>query len=647
MAKDTGSQISNQENNGPDPMALQAEVQKWQERVPKLASALRERSEALEAAKEEIRRLQSQSGDNNSNPETIDARLSTRDELIEELEQKLLEADNQRREIASQIHARDLEIEAQTSQASHWKEKWQRVTRSLDEAVADKNAQAQSYAETENRWQESEQDLLQQHQDMQDELLQEIKHLNEHIEKIDQDANNYLAERDDQLARVERLQSECESLGDRNKNLHASAELANNQMESMGEEVGVLNQQIEGLSEDLLQARNAQLESEEALQDALLEQAKIQNVVDDQRVQTEAISSAHARYAQDTSALVADQEATIVSLREEMVDVVSRLTQETSAAVIERDQATAAIAKLEQTVAQHDDVVTSIRVELERTKEQLNERSQFVRQLEAEMDSNKQEQQEKLKRFGELESATVALETELAEANNRSATHQEHAQNLEQKLQQQMQLLNQLEDELSQSTKDAGQEVRVLEERVRQLQEKLVAACEQRDELQDELQNLRDAPSNSLEVPDSDEMEALQHDIAALHRVLKERTEELQDLRWRYEQKDVAESENVVMILNQQLRDARSENERLLLRLGQSQVEFDDLTEIRGVGSKLARQLHQLGYTSYAQIAQLSANGLEEAEHPLYSMRARIVRDEWIDQAKSLSNDDPVGLNSI
>ena len=41
-----------------DAEELRAEALKWQERVPKLASALRERSEELTAAREELRSLQ-------------------------------------------------------------------------------------------------------------------------------------------------------------------------------------------------------------------------------------------------------------------------------------------------------------------------------------------------------------------------------------------------------------------------------------------------------------------------------------------------------------------------------------------------------------------------------------------------------------
>jgi len=59
----------------------------------------------------------------------------------------------------------------------------------------------------------------------------------------------------------------------------------------------------------------------------------------------------------------------------------------------------------------------------------------------------------------------------------------------------------------------------------------------------------------------------------------------------------------------------------------------DDLTRLRGVGPKLVEQLAELGYYRFAQIATLSPAELDDEDHPLYPHRARIIRDEWIEQA--------------
>lgn len=120
--------------------------------------------------------------------------------------------------------------------------------------------------------------------------------------------------------------------------------------------------------------------------------------------------------------------------------------------------------------------------------------------------------------------------------------------------------------------------------------------------------------------------------LRELEQLLRERTEELDKLRWRVEQQPPSADENVVMILNQQLNDAREENKRLRDKLSNSKP--DDLTILKGVGDKLAKQLAELGVTQLVQIAELDEAGLDDESHVLHSFKSRIVRDDWIKQAK-------------
>ncbi|MEM8766509.1 MAG: hypothetical protein AAGE43_03635, partial [Pseudomonadota bacterium] len=89
--------------------ALKAELAKWQERVPKLAGALRERTGEVEALRKELAELErntAMSGAGNNAGTGIQAR----DALIEELEAKVKALSAKYQDTEGQLHARDLEI---------------------------------------------------------------------------------------------------------------------------------------------------------------------------------------------------------------------------------------------------------------------------------------------------------------------------------------------------------------------------------------------------------------------------------------------------------------------------------------------------------------------------------------------------------
>ncbi len=62
----------------------------------------------------------------------------------------------------------------------------------------------------------------------------------------------------------------------------------------------------------------------------------------------------------------------------------------------------------------------------------------------------------------------------------------------------------------------------------------------------------------------------------------------------------------------------------------------DDLTRMRGVGPKLAAELHEMGLTSFAQIAELTEENLQQISNRLTAFKDRPMRDDWIGQARSL-----------
>ncbi len=63
----------------------------------------------------------------------------------------------------------------------------------------------------------------------------------------------------------------------------------------------------------------------------------------------------------------------------------------------------------------------------------------------------------------------------------------------------------------------------------------------------------------------------------------------------------------------------------------------DDLLKIKGIGPKLNGVLNNLGITRFDQIAAWTANDVDKVDDHMPDFQGRIVRDEWIPQAKLLS----------
>jgi large subunit ribosomal protein L21 len=83
---------------------------------------------------------------------------------------------------------------------------------------------------------------------------------------------------------------------------------------------------------------------------------------------------------------------------------------------------------------------------------------------------------------------------------------------------------------------------------------------------------------------------------------------------------------------------AKAEVAPLAAPIGEAKV--DDLALIGGVGPKILKSLTDLGYTTFAQIANLSAAEIEKIEAEI-KMPGRIAREEWAEQAKELAEGKP------
>jgi predicted flap endonuclease-1-like 5' DNA nuclease len=63
----------------------------------------------------------------------------------------------------------------------------------------------------------------------------------------------------------------------------------------------------------------------------------------------------------------------------------------------------------------------------------------------------------------------------------------------------------------------------------------------------------------------------------------------------------------------------------------------DDLKRIPGIGPGFERALHELGVTSFAQIAAWTLEDVQEIALRLRTPPRRIVRDGWVERARELA----------
>ena len=66
----------------------------------------------------------------------------------------------------------------------------------------------------------------------------------------------------------------------------------------------------------------------------------------------------------------------------------------------------------------------------------------------------------------------------------------------------------------------------------------------------------------------------------------------------------------------------------------------DDLTRIKGLGPKIAAMLNSMGVTTFGEIAAWSDADINRVDAKLGKFQGRILRDNWVEQAKMLSAGD-------
>ena len=749
--------------------SVKRELAKWQERVPKLAAALKERTN-------EVEKLKAGNSDSVEADVVSDAGVKARDELITELEAKVKDLTAKHRDLQGELHARDLAGKDLEAEVASWKDKWHSVTQSLDTqselATAKKQELTQIREASEQALGEaaaaSERSLAELQTELDeltarnDKLNETIELANRQIESLGDNLNDLREQLRAKDARIGELSGseqdvtrEMQALNARANDFEARALQAEQQVETDKNEIGDLeteikqktdaytrleqdNERLNRDQDDLLAQIEALKETHESAlaqqADALsgeqqeMQEKELQAL--EQRLIEEhagAIENADARHSELEAELVAKDNESIERLAEKerefkeqlgasdsLQEVIQEKDTEIERLHGEQEQQTNELKRLEEVVRHAEEAINQREDERRRLSESLADAETRARQLETQLQERSEFavtlEEEKQHLNAMLEGAKnehkVVLES-MHKAERHAGEHAEHITQLDGRLERQKELMQQLEAELVETREEyeaeakqsreqlAGKETELgdlrgeiavrdglfeeqaaeFEKRMKTLQQSLSKAKESKSkkqtkgarvpdhsaelealhsQLADYIEELNQSEARVKELealPGNENALELQRTVTQLEATVRERTDELNQHRWREEMaaKDSQgddDSGTMLVILNQQLNEARADNDRLVKKLkgvgrresASAASPADDLTRMKGIGPKLAEQLSELGYTSFASIADLRLDDIEKEEHPLYSHRTRIHRDRWIAQAAKLAS---------
>ena len=71
------------------------------------------------------------------------------------------------------------------------------------------------------------------------------------------------------------------------------------------------------------------------------------------------------------------------------------------------------------------------------------------------------------------------------------------------------------------------------------------------------------------------------------------------------------------------------------------------VTQLKGLGPKVATQLGALGVTTVGQMAALSESEAQSIDAQLGNFTGRMGRDRWVEQARLLAAGDKAGFEAI
>jgi len=385
-----------------------------------------------------------------------------------------------------------------------------------------------------------------------------------------------------------------------------------------------------------------------ALEDAQVHSAKTESSQTEQIAELEKLQQEQRRWQDREEGLVTQLDELSAASTEKEQDLQSEINRLNKCV----SQAQDSNSQREDERRELTDKVGTLESRNAKLKAGLEERAQLVRSLE-------DERAQAATSHSEADTEHTLMQSQLVEARNRIETFQEHAESLDSKRVTQQGLMSDLEAELSEVHEQTSAALKGAEQARRDAVGEMRELSEQLNKLQAELQDSAEAHGQEIAVlqaqigeyetkagaANTENSSKAKGQLQEMEQLLRERTEELDTLRWRQEQQQATADDNLVMVLNQQLTDAREENKRLSDKLANvssvvvssapvKDAKADDLTMLKGIGAKLAERLAELGVTRYQQIADLNPKDLAQKDHVLHAFRSRLTRDSWIKQAK-------------
>ena len=427
------------------------------------------------------------------------------------------------------------------------------------------------------------------------------------IRTLEDERNEQLRDGTHLAKNIERLESELEAALQRSDTLKTHAETLDGRINDQRQLMEELERELSSEQQKLVEQKRLLEAEQRARQDlesrALLDQtedlqSRLTVAMESNEALEVKISDLQSRFAEERLALQADGQEQVENLRQDLLNA----EQDNAVLVKEVEASQQAQREAEdrvRAVGGSQDEVTSLNHELDSLREEMS-------RMHEELTVTK----------------TEALLSQDAAARSDAALESANKE------------LERVRDTLSMKSANTGVDADVDAGELARLREDAQMA---RAEL----------VAYKAESVDAVEVQALREQLKELEGKFRERTRELDDLRWRTEQEKAdtqdGGDEKIALVLSQQLEDARAEIARLQSRLnGQnsaesvSETDDTDLTQLKGVGEKLAEQLAALGITSLRQIAAMTNADLDEEDHVLFGYRSRMLRDEWIDQARNL-----------
>lgn len=640
------SQVGTSASDAPPAAAdadLREELAKWRERVPKLASALRQRVEEAQNLKQELERLQR----DRETAQDVSSGIRARDDLIAELERKLAALTDSHQATEGELHKRRLEVDALHGDVETWKEKWQSAIHTLD----DQAAQAGN----------------------QDQRAHDLEAENESLRgRLAETAADHEASQ----RALDEAVDERDSLRRRNEQLFETTELANRQIGSLTDSLAELRASLKQHREREAEAGSARAQMEDEVQSL---RARLAETEETARRQAEALSTAdiEAHAAGEQAAALetrltraedaaSQAEQALVALTDELclVDAAAASALHSGASAEARVKESERVREdLERRMAEAEERCRSLQGDLDEQCEEVVRLGEVVERAQRTTGQRENERRELSERLQVLEDRNDYLEKQLAERSELVVNLEQDQASLTERrdaLEKERATLEEALHRAERHVKENAEHVTQLDAKVERQKELMLNLEEELAEAQEELSRARKA--GTAESADSrSEVAHLREQVRKLEGLVRERTDALNRLEWR---REVADSRGeaatqdkdgkLLLVLNQQLADARVCNEELTARVRELEArgsghvddprphaerrhcDGDDLTRIHGVGPKLAEQLNDLGIHHYRQIAELDEEALADESHVLHGHRGRIVRDSWVEQAVRL-----------